>query len=33
MASCAECNIKMGYTESNVARDHEGMFDMKGSMK
>ena len=25
MASCAECKIKMGYTESNVARDHEGM--------
>jgi hypothetical protein len=25
MASCAECNIKMGYTESNVARDHDGM--------
>jgi len=25
MASCAECNVKMGYTESNVARDHEGM--------
>jgi uncharacterized protein YbjQ (UPF0145 family) len=25
MASCAECNVKMGYTESNVARDHNGM--------
>ena len=25
MASCAGCNIKMGYTESNVARDYEGM--------
>ena len=25
MASCAECNTKMGYTESNVARDHDGM--------
>ena len=25
MASCAECNVKMGYTESNVARDHSGM--------
>src|SRR5210317_1970287 len=25
MASCAECSVKMGYTESNVARDHEGM--------
>jgi hypothetical protein len=25
MANCAECSVKMGYTESNVARDHEGM--------
>ena len=25
MASCVECNVKMGYTESNVARDHNGM--------
>jgi uncharacterized protein YbjQ (UPF0145 family) len=24
MASCAECNVKMGYTESNVARDYNG---------
>lgn len=25
MAKCAECAVKMGYTESNVARDHNGM--------
>jgi len=25
MASCAECSVKMGYTESNVARDYNGM--------
>lgn len=25
MANCAECSVKMGYTESNVARDHDGM--------
>ena len=25
MANCAECSTKMGYTESNVARDHGGM--------
>lgn len=25
MASCAECSIKMGFSESNIAREHDGM--------
>ena len=25
MASCVECNVKMGYSETNAARNHEGM--------
>ena len=25
MAQCAECNISMGFTESNVAREHKGL--------
>ena len=25
MSQCAECNISMGFTESNVAREHKGL--------
>ena len=25
MAQCAECNTRMGFTESNVAREHKGL--------
>ena len=25
MASCVECNVKMGYSETNAARNHDGM--------
>ena len=25
MASCVECNVKMGYSETNASRNHEGM--------
>ena len=25
MASCLECNVKMGYSETNAARNHDGM--------
>ena len=25
MASCAECNIKMGYSETNAPRNHDGL--------
>ena len=25
MASCAECNIKMGYSETNASRNHDGL--------
>ena len=25
MAKCLECNTRMGFTESNVAREHEGL--------
>ena len=25
MSSCAECNIKMGYSEANASRNHDGM--------
>ena len=25
MAQCAECNTSMGFTESNVAREHKGL--------
>lgn len=25
MASCAECNVKMGYSETNAARNHDGL--------
>ena len=25
MAQCAECKASMGYTESNVAREHRGL--------
>ena len=25
MASCAECNVKMGYSETNASRNHDGM--------
>ena len=25
MAKCLECKTKMGFTESNVAREHEGL--------
>ena len=25
MASCAECNVKMGYSETNASRNHEGL--------
>lgn len=25
MAKCAECTVKMGYTESNIAREHNGL--------
>ena len=25
MASCAECNVKMGYSETNASRNHDGL--------
>ena len=25
MASCVECNIKMGYSETNASRNHDGL--------
>ena len=25
MASCVECNVKMGYSETNASRNHDGL--------
>ena len=25
MAKCAECAVKMGYTETNIAKEHNGL--------
>ena len=25
MATCVECNVKMGYSETNASRNHDGM--------